>query len=115
MTSLVNEAIDADELKKEFEQTKREVWDEGAKAEIEGVKKELVIDQEDLTIPELDITRSVPSERLSTRARAVDRGDGKVAGEYVPSIKINVTEPEESSQPEPAVAADDGDATKTTA
>ncbi len=114
LTSLVNEAIDADELKKDLERTKREVWDEGAKPQIEGVRAELAIDQRDVTIPELDITRPVPEDRLSSRPKPVDRGDGKVEGEWVPSITLVEEQqpdtPEQSEQPEPS-ATDDSEVT----
>ncbi len=118
MTSLVKEAIDADDLKKEFEETKREVWDEGAKADIEGVQKEFVLDKTDLEIPELDITRPVPTENLTSRPRSEDRGDGKVDGEYVPSISVKVVEAAEQVEPaaeESAEAAKSDDVEKSTA
>lgn len=88
LTSLVTEAIDAEELKKELEDTKREMWDEGTSKEIKALEKDLAIDQGDLDVPELDITRSVPSTRSSSRPKLIDRGDGKVDGEDVPSIGI---------------------------
>ncbi len=97
LTSLVTEAIDAEDLKKDYEETKRDLWDEGATKQIKGLEKDLALDQGDLDIPELDITRPVPNERLSTsKPKPVERGDGTVDGEYVPSIVINSEEPEAS-------------------
>lgn len=88
LTSLVTEAIDAEDLKKELEETKREMWDEGLTREISGLEKDLALDQGDMNIPELDITRPVPNDRSSSRPRPVDRGDGKVDGEDVPSLDL---------------------------
>jgi Sec-independent protein translocase protein TatA len=85
LSALVTEAIDADELKKDFEETKREVLDEKAMAEVKGVSEDIArLDQMD----DLDIMtgRSVP--RSATRARPVQRGDGKVDGQQVPEIEI---------------------------
>lgn len=89
LTSLVTEAIDAEDLKKELEETKREMWDEGLTEEIKGLEKDLALDQGDMNIPELDITRSVPNVPSSSKPKAIDRGDGKVEGEQVPSLELS--------------------------
>ncbi len=94
LTSLVTEAIDAEDLKKELEETKREVWDESDTEAIKGIEKDLALDQGITDIPELDITRSVPNVGSSSKPRLVDRGDGKVNGEDVPRLGL---EPGDSS------------------
>lgn len=88
LTSLVTEAIDAEDLKKELEEAKREMWDESLTAEIKGVEKDLALDQGALEIPELDITRSVPVDRSASRPKPTVRGDGKVDGEDVPTLGL---------------------------
>lgn len=98
LTSLVTEAIDAEDLKKELEETKREMWDEGLTREIAGLEKDLALDQGDLNVPELDITRPIPNDRSSSRPRPIDRGDGKVAGEDVPSLGLKPSD--SSSSPD---------------
>lgn len=88
LTSLVTEALDAEELKKELEETKRDMWDEGAQKQIEGLGEDLSLDQGDLDIPELDIARPVPKTSLSSKPKLIDRGDGKVEGEDVPTLGL---------------------------
>lgn len=89
LTSLVSEAIDAEDLKKEMAQVKKDAWDDGASKEIAGIEKDLTLDQGDL-----DVMRSVPVDRTSSRAKPINRGDGKVAGKEVPSMGL---EPGDSS------------------
>ena len=73
------QAVDVgDELKKEFEETKRDVWDESATRGIKDLDKDLAIDTGALDIPELDITRPIPSEASaagSSTRDAADAGD----------------------------------------
>ncbi len=99
LTSLVSEAIDADELKKDFEETKREAWDEAATKELSGIKEDLTIDQGALEIPELNITRPVAHERSTSSPKPVDRGDGKINGENVPSLGLGSGDPGSTQQP----------------
>ena len=99
LTSLVTEAIDAEELKKDLEQTKKDAWDEGLTQEIAGIEQDLTLDQGDL-----DIMRSVQADRTTSRAKAVDRGDGKVNGSAVPSMDLESGG--SSPAPEPEMDAD---------
>ena len=93
LTSMVSEALDAEELKKDLEQTKKDMWDESASKSLKGIEKDLALDQDDLTIPELDITRSVPAERNSSRPKATQRGEGKIAGEEIPRLDLSAGPP----------------------
>ena len=97
LTGLVNEAIDADELKKEFEATKKEVLDEKAIGEVKAVGDELRFDQMD----GLDIMTGQSVPRSYSRAKPLQRGDGKVAGESVPEIDL-----ESSGQSRPATESE---------
>lgn len=86
LTSLVNEAIDAEEIKKDL---KKDIGDPAAvRKELEGVKQDLTLDQIDIG---LTPTRSVP--RTSARARPVDRGDGKIGGKEIPAIDLGSAAP----------------------
>ena len=94
LTGMVKEAIDADELKKEFEETKRDVWDESATRGIKDLDKDLAIDTGALDIPELDITRPIPSEASAAGSSTSDAAD---AGDV--TSKMNEAErPSERSQ-----------------
>jgi Sec-independent protein translocase protein TatA len=84
LTSLVSEAIDADELKKDLERTTRDAWDDRLTHEIVSISNDLTLDQGDG-----DITGPVPVVRTSSRARPVDRGDGTVGGTEIPSIGLD--------------------------
>ncbi len=91
LTGMVKEAIDADELKKEYEETKRDIWDESATRGIKGLEKDLSIDGDSLDIPELDITKPVPNE--STEAPSSSKkssGPSSSEGSAKPS-KANET------------------------
>ncbi|MDA0676768.1 MAG: hypothetical protein O2788_02040 [Chloroflexi bacterium] len=93
LTSLVSEAIDADELKKDLERTTRDAWDDRLTHEIVSISNDLALDQGDV-----DITGPVPVARTSSRARPMDRGDGTVGGTEIPSIGL---EPAESGKQTP--------------
>ncbi|MDA0231972.1 MAG: hypothetical protein O3B04_05915 [Chloroflexi bacterium] len=98
LTILVSEAIDAEELKTELEQMKKDVWDEGVTKEIAGLEQDLTLDQGDL-----DPMRPVPADRAATRtssrAGTMNRGDGTIAGSSIPSIGL--TSGGSSPAPEP--------------
>ena len=96
LTSLVTEAIDAEELKKDLEEMKRDAWDEDLTKEIAGIEQDLTLDQGDL-----DIMRSVPADRTSSKAKAIDRGDGTVNGKPVPSIGLESGGTDAARKPEP--------------
>ena len=83
LTGLVTEAIDAEDMKRQYEETKRDVWDEEATKEIKGIQTDLTLDQ-----GELDFTGSVPKSNSTSKPRRINRGDGKVAGEDIPSMGI---------------------------
>lgn len=95
LTSLVTEAIDAEELKKDYEQTRKDVWDEEATEELRGIEKDLTLDQGDL-----EIMRPVPNTRTASRPKPVDRGDGRVNGQDVPSIGLRPGGSSTASEPE---------------
>ncbi len=107
LTSLVSEAIDAEELKKEFEETKREAWDESATREITDLQKDMTLDQGDL---DLGLSKSVEYDSTSSRPKPTDRGNGKIGGKEIPSIGLSrgpssgppgsPTEPSEPDVPE---------------
>ena len=96
LTSLVTEAIDAEDLKKDLEQLKKDAWDDDTTKQIADIEKDMRLDQY-----ELDIMRSVPADRTSSKAKAVDRGDGKINGTVMPSIGLESGG--SSSTPQPAV------------
>jgi Sec-independent protein translocase protein TatA len=102
LTSLVSQAIDADELKKDLERTSRDAWDDRLTHEIVSISSDLTLDQGDV-----DITGPVPVARTSSRARPVDRGDGTVGGTEIPSIGL---EPTESSKQIPSAKPEQGGA-----
>jgi Sec-independent protein translocase protein TatA len=102
LTSLVTEAIDADELKKDLERTKRDVWDDSLTREITGIGNGLALDQGDL-----DLMGPVPVARTSSRAKPLDRGDGTVNGEDIPSMGL---EPTDISKPTSDAGRDQGGA-----
>lgn len=85
LTALVTEAIDAEELKKQYEETKREAWDESATRSIKDIEKDLTLDQGDL---DLGLSKSVTFDRTASRPKPVDRGDGKVNGKEVPDMGL---------------------------
>lgn len=89
LTSLVTEAIDAEELKKDLEETRKAAWDEETSKEMARLQRDATLDQGDLDIPELDITRPVPNTRSSSKPTPANRGDGKVGGEHVPSMGLD--------------------------
>jgi Sec-independent protein translocase protein TatA len=99
LASLVTEAIDAEELKKDMEQVKKDAWDERVTQEIAGIEQDLTLDQGDL-----DIMRSVQADRTTSKAKAMDRGDGKVGGSAVPSMDLESGG--SSPAPEPEIDAD---------
>lgn len=94
LTSLVTEAIDAEDLKKDLEQMKKDAWDDDTTKQITDIEKDLKLDQY-----ELEIMRSVPIDQTSSKAKAVDRGDGKVDGTAVPSIDLESGGSRSTSQP----------------
>ena len=99
LTSLVSEAIDAEDLKKDLEQMKKDAWDDGVTEQLASIDKDLTLDQGDL-----DIMRSVPAERsnrTSSRAKPVDRGDGTIDGQSVPSIGLEPGSASTARRPEP--------------
>jgi Sec-independent protein translocase protein TatA len=83
MTSLVVEALDAEELKKDLEQLKKDAWDEDVTKEIEGIGSDLALDQ-----GELDIMPSEPVTRSTTKPDLLNRGDGTINGQSVPSMGL---------------------------
>lgn len=83
LTNMVSEAIDADELKKDLEQIKKNAWDEDVTKDIAEIEQDLTLDQY-----ELDIMRSVPTARTSSRVKALNRGDGTIGGDVVPSLDL---------------------------
>jgi Sec-independent protein translocase protein TatA len=82
LTSLVSEALEVEELKKDLKQG---VGDVDVRREVEAVKKDLTLDQGDLDIG--SAVRPVAHSTLS-RSRPVQRGDGRIDGQEVPTIDL---------------------------
>jgi Tat protein translocase TatB subunit len=97
LTDMVKDAIDADDLKKELEQTKKDAWDESITQELTGVQDDLKLGDDSLDIPELDLTRSVPKKRGSgsvvSNAMATD-GD---TSDKNAATDVDVPQPDEES------------------
>lgn len=94
LTGLVNEAIDADELKKEFEATKKEILDDETLEEIKAIEGDLKLDQMD----GLDVMTGQSVSRSYTRARPLQRGDGKISGEEIPKMELDSGATQSASQ-----------------
>jgi Sec-independent protein translocase protein TatA len=82
LTSLVSEALEVEELKKDLKQG---VGDVDVRREVEAVKKDLTLDQGDLDIG--SAVRPV-AHSTSSRSRPVQRGDGRIDGQEVPTIDL---------------------------
>jgi Sec-independent protein translocase protein TatA len=82
LTSLVSEALEVEDLKKDL---KRSVGDADVRREVEAVKKDLTLDQGDLDIG--SAVRPV-AHSTSSRSRPIQRGDGRIGGQEVPPIDL---------------------------
>ena len=99
LTSLVSEAIDADELKKDLERTTRDAWDDTITHEIVSISNDMTLDQGDGDAP-----GPVPVARTTSKARPVNRGDGTIGGAEIPSMGL------EPGAGKPAPGAGQGEA-----
>ena len=85
LTAMVTEAIDAEELRKDFEETKREAWDESATKSIAGIENDLTLDQGDL---DLGLYRPVAVDETASKPSLTKRGSGRINGKDVPDMGI---------------------------
>lgn len=97
LTALVTEAIDAEELKKDFEETKKAAWDDSATEAVAGVKEDLTLDQGDL-----DIVGPIRHGRSSSTPKPIARGNGKISGKEIPTIDLGSSKTESDGSPGPA-------------
>lgn len=95
LISLVNEAIDAEGIKKDLEDAgvtaelkglKEDLAGTGVSEQLASVRRDLTIDQGDA----LDLTGRTknPTGGTMSRAHVADRGDGKIAGKRIPTVAV---------------------------
>jgi len=79
-----------------YEQLKKDAWDDEVTKEIEGIGADLTLDQGDL-----DLMRSEPATRSTTKPGLLNRGDGTIDGKTVPAMGLKSGD-STPAPPEPA-------------